>query len=59
MAMPLKQDRVAFSPLQQQCEIEIVPEQPAIFIPIGSPTLLIDRSDTHDFLRELGRRFHL
>eukprot|EP00961_Rhodomonas_salina_P276841 3740857-Rhodomonas_salina.2 len=51
---------VAFSPLQQhRDEEEYVPEQPTLFVAMGSPTLLIEQSEAHDFLREMGRRFHL
>lgn len=50
---------VAFSPLQQhRDEEEYVPEQPTLFVAMGSPTLLIEQSEAHDFLREMGRRFH-
>ena len=33
-----------------------IPEQPALFLPAASPALLIEKSDYHDFLAELGTR---
>eukprot|EP00960_Hanusia_phi_P001740 50114-Hanusia_phi.AAC.4 len=43
---------------QQHKVEERLPEQPALFLPIGSPTLLMERSEYSDFLRELGVQMH-
>jgi len=37
---------------------ELPPLQPAIFIPTGSPMLLIEQSPYHEFLRDLGMKYN-
>ena len=47
------------SPLQNIEEpAEELPVQPAIFIPTGSPTLLIESSPYHEFLRDFGMKYN-
>jgi len=36
---------------------ELIGEQPALFIPTSSPALLIEKSDFHDFLAEMGNKY--
>jgi hypothetical protein len=48
------------SPLVRAVEVEEepLPEQPALFLPTGSPTLLIEQSPYHEFLRDFGMKYN-
>lgn len=48
------------SPLVKHVEVEeeLLPEQPALFLPTGSPTLLIEQSPYHEFLRDFGMKYN-
>jgi len=48
------------SPLVRKVEVqeELPPVQPAIFIPTGSPMLLIEQSPYHEFLRDFGMKYN-
>ena len=48
------------SPLIKNVEVEEepLPEQPALFIPTASPTLLIEQSPYHEFLRDFGMSYN-
>ena len=48
------------SPLVKKVEEEEepIPEQPALFFPSASPTLLIETSPYHEFLRDFGMKYN-